>query len=360
MLNYQQLKPFLFKLSPEQAHHASLTALENAARAPLGLSTINRLYGFSDERLQTTFCGLNFANPLGIAAGYDKNAAAVPGLAALGVGHVEIGTLTRIPQEGNPKPRMFRLPEDGGVINRLGFPNQGVEDALPRLRRLHNRPFNTILGVNIGKGKDTPLEDALDDYAALLALVYPYSDYVTVNISSPNTVGLRKLQGKEFLSGLLGGVKGLRDELRESLPIFVKIAPDLTHEEIDDILEVVTTVGIDAIIATNTTIARDGLRNQHKDEGGGLSGMPLTDKSTNVIRRIYQQTNGSLPIIGVGGIYSVQTAIDKLQAGASLLQVYTGLVYEGPELIKQINQGIVAYMEKVGAGSVGELVGNEV
>ncbi|MEZ4517557.1 MAG: quinone-dependent dihydroorotate dehydrogenase [Chloroflexota bacterium] len=281
--------------------------------------------------------GLTFPNVLGLAAGFDKDARVVEGLSLLGFGHIEVGTLTPRPQAGNPPPRVFRLVEDQGLINRMGFPNAGVQAVVARLRRLtvHSRPY--VLGVSLGKQKETPLAEAVDDYLAVMQVVYQYSDYLAVNISSPNTPGLRELQGQQYLEDLLAGLKQAGVELSaqnglEPRPIFVKIAPDLTWPELDEILAAVESTGIDGIIATNTTLQRDGLTDHRRDESGGLSGAPLRERSTDIIAYIARHTSGRLPIIGVGGISTAADICEKLDAGATLVQLYTSLVYGGPGL----------------------------
>jgi dihydroorotate dehydrogenase len=283
------------------------------------------------------FAGLTFPNVLGMAAGFDKDVRVVPGLAALGFGHIEVGTLTPRPQAGNPRPRIFRLPEDGAIINRMGFPNGGVQAALPRLQKLAEKPHDFILGVSLGKQKETPLAEAAGDYISVMQAVYPFADYLAVNISSPNTPGLRELQGGDYLGQLLGALAAENRKLAAGhgigkRPLFIKIAPDLSLAELDEILTAVQDNQIDSIIATNTTIGRDGLRSPNQRETGGLSGLPLREKSTAMIAHIWQVTNGKLPVIGVGGIRTATDVQSKLDAGASLVQLYTSLVYEGPAL----------------------------
>ncbi len=347
---YRFLRPAIFKLDPERAHHITLRLL-SLPFTPL----IAPLFEASDPCLVVTAFGLKFRNPVGLAAGYDKNGLALHGLAALGFGHIEAGTVTRQAQPGNPLPRIFRLPQDEAVINRMGFPNDGVE-ALLRAKGL--RTTGAQLGINIGKSKETPLEKAAEDYCALLKQVAPYAGYVAVNISSPNTPGLRQLQTKAFISELVGQIATARAGLDQPKPILIKVAPDLSYPELDEILEAVTTHGFDGIIATNTTLSREGLRTAPptRDETGGLSGRPLRERSTEMIRYIYRHTGAKLPIIGVGGIDSAEAALEKIQAGATLVQVYTGLIYAGPGLVKAINRGLKAAS---GGGPVSELIGSE-
>lgn len=281
--------------------------------------------------------GLTFPNPLGMAAGFDKDARVAVGLGLLGFGHIEVGTLTPRPQIGNPRPRVFRLEEDGAIINRMGFPNEGVMAAVTRLQKMAVQPRSFVLGVSLGKQKETPLAEAANDYCEVMQAVFPFADYLAVNISSPNTPGLRDLQGGRYLGQLLQILmaknEGLARELKlAKRPLFVKIAPDLTHAELDEILTAVQDNQIDGIIAANTTTRRDGLQSPKQDALGGLSGIPLRQQSTKLIQHIYKQTNGRLPIIGVGGVRSAADVQAKMDAGASLVQLYTGLIYEGPSL----------------------------
>jgi dihydroorotate dehydrogenase len=310
---------------------------------------LSKFFDFSHPGLAVHAFGLRFRNPVGLAAGYDKNGAALPGLAALGFGHLEVGTVTRGPQAGNPRPRLFRLPSDQALINRLGFPNEGVEALVRRLARLQDgRLRGTPLGVNIGKSKDTPLDRALDDYVALLGQVAPYAGYVAINVSSPNTPGLRQLQTRQYFDDLLRAIAAARESLPRRTPLLVKIAPDLSWPDLDGILEAALAHHLDGLIATNTSLSRAGLRSPAplREQAGGLSGRPLQSRATDVIRYIYKQTEGRLPIVGVGGVDGPQAALEKIRAGATLVQVYSGLVYEGPGLVRQINRGLVS----VGAG----------
>jgi dihydroorotate dehydrogenase len=285
--------------------------------------------------------GLTFPNPVGLAAGYDKDGTAWRGLACLGFGHIEIGTVTLRPQDGNPKPRLYRLPQDHALINRMGFPGKGAEFVAGRLSR--PRKSGLVLGVNLGKNKDTPLEEAARDYLKLIGYFAPLADYLAINVSSPNTIGLRRLQSRRALEGLLTAACNQRREIIPTLgrefPLLVKLAPDLTDNELDNAMEVICNAGVDGVIATNTTLHREGVRGPMAAQAGGLSGAPLRERSTQVVRKIYARTSGSLPIIGVGGIMNSDDARAMLDAGAALVQVYTGLVYAGPGLVRQIIRG---------------------
>lgn len=333
------VKPFLFCFNPETAHHIAFRALAIIQRLPWLGKLIKSYYLVQSPLLRKTLWGIDFPNPVGLAAGFDKNALCIEGFDALGFGFIEIGTLTPKPQPGNDKPRLFRLPTDEAIINRMGFNNEGVQEAVERLKKL--KP-GIIVGGNIGKNKITPNEDSLSDYIQCFNALKDVVDYFVVNVSSPNTPGLRELQEKEPLTHLLKSLNDLNNSSTNRKPILLKIAPDLTIEQLDDIVEIVTQTGIDGIIATNTTISRDGLKASNEDVAnmgaGGLSGKPLKDRSTEVIRYIHQKSGGSIPIIGVGGIHSAEDAYEKLKAGASLIQLYSGFIYEGPALVKRINR----------------------
>jgi dihydroorotate dehydrogenase len=331
--------PLLFRLPPERAHTLALTLLRWAAHLRITHYVLRPLFEVHDSRLATSAFGLHFKNPIGLAAGYDKNGVAVNGLAALGFGHVEVGTVTRRPQSGNPRPRVFRIPEAQAVINRMGFPNEGVEKLQVASGKWQVAGSKCIVGVNISKGKDTPLEQAADDYCELLKQVHPFADYVTINISSPNTQGLRQLQGRAALETLLLAVTRVREGLPTRAPLLLKIAPDLNEGEIDDVLAAATACGIDGLIATNTTLSREGVPTYAAPLTGGLSGAPLRAHATAIVRYLAQRT--ALPIIGVGGIMNPADALEKLDAGATLVQVYTGLVYYGPGLARDINRALL-------------------
>ncbi|WP_273214572.1 quinone-dependent dihydroorotate dehydrogenase [Runella zeae] len=340
--------PILFRFDAEQVHHFICGTLKFLFRIP-GVSFLTQqLFNYEHPSLEREVFGLKFKNPVGLAAGFDKNAELVDELAALGFGFVEIGTVTPLPQDGNEKPRLFRLKPDRAIINRMGFNNKGAASAAERLRK---RKTNILIGGNIGKNKLTPNENALDDYLKSLDALYEEVDYFVVNVSSPNTPGLRDLQEKEPLMKILAALK-LRDEAWAAKtsastpkPILLKIAPDLTNSQLDDIIEIVTTTQIAGVIATNTTISRDGLQTDgdyvKKIGAGGLSGAPLTHRSTEVIRYICEKSGRAFPVIGVGGISSPQEAREKLEAGASLVQIYTGFIYEGPALAKRICKTLV-------------------
>jgi dihydroorotate dehydrogenase len=355
------LLPLIFNLGPEKAHQAAFGALHLAGRIPGGRELLAHHYADCDACLETDVFGVRFPNPVGLAAGYDKDAVAVPELAALGFGHLEIGTVTPLPQPGNPRPRIFRLTTDEAIINRMGFPNDGAEAIHARLSEALARPIGARIGINIGKGRNTPLEAAGEDYRQLLARFHSLADFIVVNVSSPNTPGLRKLQARTALQTLLSDLSKQRDRLRPGLPLLVKIAPDLRDGEIDDVLDAVLASNLDGIIATNTTVSREHLRpSPHVGQEGGLSGPPLRRRATEVIRTIYRRTGGQIPIVGVGGIDSTQAALEKIQAGASLVQIYTGLIYRGPGLVRKINHGLAKWMDRLGVTSPAELVGTAV
>ncbi len=335
---YTTIRPLLFRLDPEAAHQLTLQLIRLGAYQPLR-SILQAMYAAPEKPVQAF--GLTFRNPVGLAAGYDKDGIAFRGLAALGFGHVEIGTVTLRPQPGNPKPRLFRLVEDRGVINRMGFPGRGAEFVARQLTAARCPP-SFVLGVNLGKSKDTPLEEAAEDYVALLRRFLPLADYLAINVSSPNTVGLRRLQGREMLEGLLGRIARERAAHAAGSsgrkPVLVKLAPDLSEEELDDALEVILRTGMDGVIATNTTLGRAGLRSARREEAGGLSGEPLRARSEAVLRQVVKRLDGRLPTVSAGGIMSPEDAKARLEAGAALVQIYTGLVYAGPGLVKDILQ----------------------
>ena len=338
---YKLIKPLLFRFDPEFIHHF-VTGCLNAGNRIWGIkSVMKNVFHLADNRLEREVMGLKFKNPVGLAAGFDKNADLVEELAAFGFGFIEIGTVTPLPQPGNDKPRMFRLPADKGLINRMGFNNQGVDVVAARLSRVKRNGL--VIGGNIGKNKITPNEDAVSDYIKCFDRLFDVVDYFVVNVSSPNTPGLRELQEKEPLKKILNTLQQRNRKNDISRPILLKIAPDLSESQLDDIIEIVQETNIAGVVATNTTISRDGLVSAEalKIETGGLSGKPLTQRSTEVIRYLSEKSKKSFVIIGVGGIHSPEDAIEKLKAGASLIQLYTGFIYEGPGLIKKINKGIL-------------------
>ncbi|MBI5296941.1 MAG: quinone-dependent dihydroorotate dehydrogenase [Chloroflexi bacterium] len=354
---YNLLRPRLFDMDPERAHALTLQTLSLAGNFPISHWLMQMMYSTPSKPVHAF--GLTFKNPVGLAAGYDKDGLAIRGLSALGFGHVEIGTVTPKPQPGNPSPRVFRLVEDEAVINRMGFPSRGSEFVQMQLdpnlnlnwierilgfspgKRRKPRPkWNTILGVNLGKNKDTPNEEAVLDYLALLQNFAGVADYLTVNVSSPNTVGLRSLQGREALEALLTQLHQQRlyeqRTYEKRIPILVKLAPDLNDAELDEAIEAILHTRMDGIIVTNTTLGREGVRSNHRGESGGLSGKPLTVKSEAVLLHTIKRVNGEIPVVSAGGVMNPVDAKRRLDFGAALVQVYTGLVYRGPALVKEI------------------------
>ncbi len=339
---YQRLlKPLLFLLPPETAHRLTLGLLHLSLAIPGIPVLFRRMFLVEHPSLRRELWGLTFRNPVGLAAGFDKDGRHYRDMAALGFGFVEIGTVTPSGQPGNPRPRLFRLPADQALINRMGFNNDGV-GALVRRLRSTPRPEGLVIGGNIGKNKTTPNADALSDYLTCFEALYPYVDYFVVNVSSPNTPGLRELQEKAPLTALLQGLQSANRRTPRPKPVLLKIAPDLTEAQLDDILEIVRDTGLAGLIATNTTISRENLASPAglALETGGLSGKPLRDRPTEVVRYLHRRSGGKLPIVAVGGINSARDAMEKLSAGASLVQVYSGLVYEGPGLVSSINKGL--------------------
>lgn len=332
------IRPILFSFDPEKIHHFSFRFLKISQKIPFVSSILRAQFQIQDKRLETEVFGLKFPNPVGLAAGFDKDAKLYKELSNFGFGFIEIGTVTPKPQPGNDLPRLFRLPKDKALINRMGFNNQGAWEAAKRLRK--NK--NVLIGGNIGKNKITPNEEAILDYEICFDALYSVVDYFVVNVSSPNTPNLRELQEKQPLMDLLNSLQARNAKKTEAKPILLKIAPDLTDDQLLDIIEIVQTTKIAGVIATNTTISRENLESDNQKEMGGLSGKPLTKRSTEVIRFLSEKSGKSFPIIGVGGIHSPEDALEKLEAGASLIQLYTGFIYEGPSLIKRINQAILA------------------
>jgi dihydroorotate dehydrogenase len=330
------IRPLLFLFDPEKVHYFTFSLIRFFNKIGFG-SIFKAIYEVKDNRLEREVFGIKFKNPVGLAAGFDKDAKLYQELSNFGFGFIEIGTLTPVGQEGNPKKRLFRLKEDNAIINRMGFNNGGVLEAVERLKKNNG----VLIGGNIGKNKVTPNEDAVNDYEICFEALFPYVDYFVVNVSSPNTPNLRALQEKEPLKKLLQTLENNKLQTINHKPILLKIAPDLTDEQLLDIIEIVNETKIAGVIATNTTLSREGLQSENKAEMGGLSGKPLTKRSTEVIRFLSEKSNKSFPIIGVGGIHSADDAIEKLEAGASLVQLYTGFIYEGPALVKAINKKIL-------------------
>jgi len=338
---YNILRPLLFRLDPETAHRLTLQALRVAGNFPLSNWLLKQVYKVPSKPVHAF--GLTFNNPVGLAAGYDKDGIAIQGLAALGFGHLEIGTVTPESQPGNPRPRVFRLAEDEGVINRMGFPSQGMSNVERRISDLRG-PRSAIIGINLGKNKETPIEQAARDYIGLMRRFIYLADYLTINISSPNTVGLRRLQGREMLEKLLETIQKEREQIAlgrgGNAPILVKLSPDLNEEELEEAIGLILDKGMDGVIATNTTLAREGVRSKYRGETGGLSGSPLAAGSEATLRQVVKRVNGKVPIISVGGIMSPENAKKRLALGASLVQVYTGLVYHGPKLVQEIVEAL--------------------
>jgi len=341
-LYHSFVKPYMFSLDAEKAHYKTVSLFRFALSLPFGKSIIKSLYNYQSPKLERKLFGLTFKNPVGLAAGFDKDGKFYKEMSTLGFGFIEIGTVTPKPQDGNPKPRLFRLKEDEGLINRMGFNNDGVDAMVERLKQ--NKPKDVIIGGNIGKNKVTPNYAAINDYIICFEKLFDYVDYFVVNVSSPNTPGLRDLQDKGPLTEILSKLMDLNNEKPNPKPILLKIAPDLTDSQLDDIIDIVAETKIAGVIATNTTISRAGL-NTSEDRieeigNGGLSGKPVRSRSTEVISYLHKKSNGAFPIIGVGGIDGPEAAKEKLDAGASLIQVYSGFVYQGPELVRRINKDL--------------------
>lgn len=367
---YKLVRPFLFSQDPETIHEIMQTLGEKLS-SPWITKPLAKVFGFSHKSLQTRVLGIDFPNPIGLAAGFDKNAKLINILGALGFGFLEVGTITPRTQAGSPKPRLFRLPQDRAIINRFGFNNDGVDAVV---KRLQQRSRQGIVGISIVKNSDVPNEEAIGEYAKCFYAVYDHVDFIVLNVSSLNTFRLRELQAKQPLMSLLNRMKELQSQKTSYKPILVKIAPDLSEQQLDDIIEVVNETHIDGIIATNTTSSHEGLKTSgaelqvirsllHKNPetaklgDGGLSGEPLAQRSTEVIRYIFHKSQGQIPIIGAGGVFSAEDAYEKIRAGASLVQLYTGLIYEGPGIVKKIKQGLVKLLERDGLSSIQEAVG---
>jgi dihydroorotate dehydrogenase len=357
------IRPILFMGDPEKTHEQTLSAL--AKISPLA-GMLDRLFAVADKRLEVRLGSLNFPNPVGLAGGFDKNAVAVKTLASFGFGFIEIGAVTAYAQPGNPKPRLFRLPRDCALINRLGFNNEGAAAIASRLRSLSDRGGLPAipLGINIGRSKIVETEDAVGDFLAAFEQLYPHGNFFTVNVSSPNTPRLRDLQEKRLLQGLLQAIQQKNRELarragQADKPVFVKIAPDMAFSQADDILEVAIAEKIAGIIATNATAFLRETLVSNVQEPGGLSGKPLRGPATSFVRHLYQTVGGKLPIIGVGGIFTAEDAYEKIKAGATAVQIFTGFIYEGPGVVKRINQGLLRLIERDGLKSITEAVGQD-
>ena len=329
--------PVLFLIDPEKVHNIIFSSIKILFKFPFVKFLVSKFYIIDDSRLEKSLFGIKFKNPVGLAAGFDKNAQLYEELTSFGFGFIEIGTVTPKPQSGNPKKRLFRLVEDSAIINRMGFNNVGVEEVIDNLKK--NK--STLIGGNIGKNKITPNYLAIDDYVTSFNMLFDFVDYFVVNVSSPNTPNLRDLQEKEPLTKLINSLISINRNNIKPKPILLKIAPDLNNNQLLDIISIVKNTGLDGVIATNTTINRDNLKSVNKNELGGLSGKPLTSRSTEVIKFISKNSNKTIPIIGVGGINSVADALEKFDAGADLIQIYTGFIYEGPNLIRSINKALL-------------------
>jgi len=356
---YDLARPVLFRMDPERVHEMAVRRLEAWGRSERVAKTLRARYFMEDPRLSQELWGLRFPNPVGIAAGFDKNAKLVNVLPHLGFGFVEVGTVTSEAQAGNPKPRMFRLPKDKALINRLGFNNEGADAVAGRLARSGARMVP--VGVNIGKARRVPNAEATADYLRTFEKLYPYGDYFVVNVSSPNTPGLRDLQARESMEELVRALKSKNADLARAQgarprPLLVKIAPDLQPKDLEGVVEVARAEKLDGLIATNTTVSRAGLKTSIQQEGG-LSGAPLRDRSTAMIREIHAMTEGRIPIVGVGGVFTAEHAWEKILAGASLVQLYTGFIYGGPATAREINEGLVELLAQTGHEHLADVVG---
>ncbi|MDH2449550.1 quinone-dependent dihydroorotate dehydrogenase (plasmid) [Priestia megaterium] len=358
---YSTVRPMLFNVDPERAHNLSIRALKIMQSNSFVRDQYNKKMKTNDSKLKSSYWGLDFLNPVGLAAGFDKHAEVYPGLSALGFGSVEIGSVTPVPQPGNTLPRLYRLPEDNGLINRMGFNSHGIHKVKENFEKLP-KP-QTPIGINLGKNKDTSNVDAASDYTKSLDLLYLYGDYFVINISSPNTKNLRDLQHtnnlKPFLEKILNTRNNLFKNTGKFRPIILKVAPDLTLDQLEQAVDIALLVGIDGLIVSNTTTLREGLTSIHKHQIGGLSGKPLAKRSTGLIHRVYKQTEGKIPIIGSGGIFTGQDAFEKLAAGANMVQVYTGMIYRGPSIAKYINNELLNILENKGCSSIQEVIGSQ-
>ncbi|MEM8531256.1 MAG: quinone-dependent dihydroorotate dehydrogenase [Chloroflexota bacterium] len=351
---YHAIKPLLFQLDAERAHDVVTGLLRLVGDVPFARTVLQSLFAYEDSQLVVSCAGMRFSNPIGLAAGFDKQGTLIAPMAALGFGHVEVGTVTPRPQPGNDRPRMFRLLEDEAVINRLGFNSTGMTTVA---RRLSTTKRRIPIGINIGKNRTTPLERSVEDYVATFVALAPLASYVTVNISSPNTPGLRQLHERTALETLLRALMGCNQRLPQPRPLFLKVSPDETTAQLDDVIAVALDVGINGFIACNTTLTREGLRGRWRDETGGLSGRPLVTRAREVIAYLYQSTEGRLPIIGVGGVATAEDAYGHICAGATLVQLYTGLVYEGPGCVQALKMGLVRLTQRDGLSSIQDAIG---
>lgn len=352
---YRRLaRPVLFSLGAEEAHDTVAAGASFLANVPGGPVLVDALYKFERPALRTTVAGIDFPNPIGLAAGFDKDCRMAGILPSLGFGFIEVGTITPRPQPGNPKPRVFRVPEAKAIINRLGFNNHGAAAAAKRLARLGKLPCP--LGINIGMNKDTPPEKAVEDYVAAFSALKAFGDYFVVNVSSPNTQGLRDLQDRMKLERILTALRAVNDARK---PVFVKIAPDLTFEQLAALVPVVAQEA-QGLIVSNTTLSRDGVPERYADVQGGLSGAPLKERSTAMIAEVRRMTRGRVPIIGVGGIFTSEDAYQKLRAGASLVQIYTGLIYRGPSMVRDMKRGLMRILRDQGIATIADAVGRNV
>jgi len=335
------LKPILFCIDPERVHEITFFFINLIFKIPLVSSLISKIYSLKNPILETEVFGIKFPNPIGLAAGFDKNAKLYNEFSNFGFGFIEIGTVTPLPQEGNPKKRLFRLVSDEAIINRMGFNNTGVEEVIKRLK--YNK--GVIVGGNIGKNKITDFNNSIKDYLICFEKLYPYVHYFAVNVSSPNTEKLRDLQQKDLLKNLLEAIQKKNKSYSFPKPVLLKIGPDLSQDQLIDVIEVIAETSLDGIIATNTTLSRDNLSSSENlvNQKGGLSGKPISKKSTNIIKFLHQKSNGSIPIIGVGGIMNPDDASEEIKAGATLIQLYSGFVYSGPSIVKKINNAIIDY-----------------
>jgi dihydroorotate dehydrogenase len=361
MLYEKIAKPLLFKMDPEKAHHLTIDGLKRAQRIPGLLAMLRASYESpAAPELRQTIWNITFPNPIGLAAGLDKNGEAAGAFSHMGFGFIEVGTVTPRPQPGNEQPRLFRLPEDEALINRMGFNNHGAEAMLSNLMSLGKRPIP--IAVNIGKNKTTPNDEAVQDYRTCMRILYDVGDYFVVNISSPNTPNLRNLQHGDDLSVLLSGVIAERDQQAAERkaapkPVLVKIAPDMSEEELAGCVQIIMSSGISGIIATNTTITRPNLRSKHREETGGLSGRPLNRLSVGVVRQVYRLTEGRIPIVASGGVFTGDDAYEMIRAGANLVEIYTGMIYQGPGVNRSINRRLLERLRQDGYEHISQAVG---